>query len=131
MTLRSKRATRRQLDPAFDRHLGSLLRTRRHQLGWSQQQLADRLGLTFQQVQKYENGRNQISVARLVQISQVVETPITYFLQGDTTASALSKIDYSMARTIAAIPSDPVKAALLRLAHECRRFPGVQRATRA
>lgn len=116
-----KRKTRRQIDPEFDRRIGRLLRGRRLELGWSQQRLADRLGLTFQQVQKYENGRNQISAARLQQICEVVEVPVTYFWHAKHDPRPLARIDYALARAVAEIPALRPKQALLRLARECAR----------
>ena len=65
-----------------DVHVGRRVRLRRKELGVSQAWLADRLGLTFQQVQKYERGANRISASKLYQIASVLEVPITYFFEG-------------------------------------------------
>ncbi|OHB41384.1 MAG: transcriptional regulator [Phenylobacterium sp. RIFCSPHIGHO2_01_FULL_70_10] len=65
-----------------DVHVGRRGRLRRKELGVSQAWLADRLGLTFQQVQKYERGANRISASKLYQIASVLEVPITYFFEG-------------------------------------------------
>jgi transcriptional regulator with XRE-family HTH domain len=65
-----------------DVHVGRRVRLRRRELGVSQAWLADRLGLTFQQVQKYERGLNRISASKLYQIASVLEVPITYFFEG-------------------------------------------------
>ena len=65
-----------------DVHVGRRVRLRRRELGVSQAWLADRLGLTFQQVQKYERGANRISASKLYQIASVLEVPITYFFEG-------------------------------------------------
>jgi transcriptional regulator with XRE-family HTH domain len=65
-----------------DVHVGRRVRLRRRELGVSQAWLADRLGLTFQQVQKYERGSNRISASKLYQIASVLEVPITYFFEG-------------------------------------------------
>lgn len=65
-----------------DVHVGRRVRLRRRELGVSQGWLADRLGLTFQQVQKYERGSNRISASKLYQIASVLEAPITYFFEG-------------------------------------------------
>jgi transcriptional regulator with XRE-family HTH domain len=62
-----------------DAHVGSRLRQRRMLLGISQEQLAEMLGLTFQQVQKYERGTNRISASRLFQLARALDTPITWF----------------------------------------------------
>lgn len=62
-----------------DVHVGRRVRLRRSELGVSQGWLADRLGLTFQQVQKYKRGSNRISASKLYQIASVLEVPITFF----------------------------------------------------
>ena len=63
----------------IDKHVGSRVRMRRMMLGMSQEKLGDALGLTFQQVQKYEGGANRISASRLSQIAEVLGVPIAYF----------------------------------------------------
>ena len=70
----------------IDRMVGSRVRMRRILLGMSQEKLGDALGLTFQQVQKYEKGTNRISASRLQQISQVLGVSID-FLYGDSSKS--------------------------------------------
>jgi len=62
-----------------DVHVGQRLRVRRSLLGMSQEKLADAVGLTFQQVQKYERGINRISAGRLFQFSKILDVPIAYF----------------------------------------------------
>ncbi len=66
----------------IDLHLGMRLRRRRRLLGLTQQQLAISVGVRFQQIQKYECGANRISAARLWQLSQALEVPVTYFFDG-------------------------------------------------
>lgn len=70
-----------------DEHLGRRVRMRRLTLGMSQGELADRLGITFQQVQKYEKGANRISASRLQQMSDILEVPILFFYQGGPKAA--------------------------------------------
>src|SRR5207302_4770432 len=65
-------------DPV-DVHVGGRIRTRRLLIGMNQETLAKALGLTFQQVQKYEGGANRVSASRLSQIAQVLGVPISYF----------------------------------------------------
>jgi transcriptional regulator with XRE-family HTH domain len=65
-------------DPV-DIHVGARVRTRRLLIGMNQETLARALGLTFQQVQKYEGGANRISASRLSQIAEVLGVPIAYF----------------------------------------------------
>ncbi|MEM8663045.1 MAG: helix-turn-helix transcriptional regulator [Pseudomonadota bacterium] len=67
---------------SVDSHVGSRVRLRRLELGLSQEKLADQLGITFQQVQKYERGTNRIGASRLHQIAIVLQAPITYFFEG-------------------------------------------------
>ncbi len=66
----------------IDLHLGKRLRRRRRLLGLTQQQLAMQVGIRFQQIQKYECGANRISAARLWQLSEALETPVSYFYDG-------------------------------------------------
>jgi transcriptional regulator with XRE-family HTH domain len=63
----------------IDGHVGSRVRMRRLMLKMSQSDLADGLGLTFQQVQKYEKGTNRIGASRLQQISQILQVPVPFF----------------------------------------------------
>ena len=65
-----------------DRHVGSRVRMRRLMLGLSQTQLGDALGLTFQQVQKYEKGTNRISASKLQHICQILQVPVAFFFEG-------------------------------------------------
>ena len=66
----------------IDRHLGKRLRQRRRTLGLTQQQIAEAVGVRFQQIQKYECGANRISAARLWQLSEALEVPVGYFYDG-------------------------------------------------
>jgi transcriptional regulator with XRE-family HTH domain len=66
----------------IDLHLGKRLRRRRRLLGLTQQQLAVAVGVRFQQIQKYECGANRISAARLWQLSEALEVPVSYFFDG-------------------------------------------------
>jgi transcriptional regulator with XRE-family HTH domain len=66
----------------IDRHVGSRVRMRRILLGMSQEKLGEALGLTFQQVQKYEKGTNRIGASRLQQISTTLNVPPAFFFDG-------------------------------------------------
>jgi transcriptional regulator with XRE-family HTH domain len=66
----------------IDRHVGSRVRMRRMMLSMSQEKLGDALGLTFQQVQKYEKGANRIGASRLQQISGILQVPVSFFFEG-------------------------------------------------
>ena len=65
-----------------DKHVGSRVRMRRMMLSMSQEKLGDALGLTFQQVQKYEKGTNRIGASRLQQISGILSVPVSFFFDG-------------------------------------------------
>lgn len=78
-----------------DRHVGLRVRMRRKEIGVSQEKLAEALGITFQQVQKYERGANRVSASKLWEIARALGTPVAYFYEGlsegaDITASSSS-----------------------------------------
>lgn len=81
-------ATQAQTDPGrsvpdpVDVHVGARVRLRRKELSLSQDKLADALGLTFQQIQKYERGQNRVSASKLWQASQYLAVPIEWFFEG-------------------------------------------------
>ena len=63
----------------IDVHVGSRVRLRRNMLGMSQEKLGEAIGLTFQQVQKYERGANRIGASRLLELSRVLDVPVAFF----------------------------------------------------
>lgn len=67
---------------AIDHHVGKRLRRRRRLLGLTQQQLAESVGVRFQQIQKYECGANRVSAARLYELSAALGVPVNYFYDG-------------------------------------------------
>src|SRR5262245_4679680 len=71
-----------------DEHVGARVRMRRKMLAMSQTQLADALGITYQQVQKNERGINRIGASRLRQISDILRVPVAFFFEGAPNASA-------------------------------------------
>jgi len=75
---------RRVMMDLIDIHLGRRLRRRRRILGLTQQQLAGACGVRFQQIQKYECAANRMSAARLWQLAEVLEVPVSYFYEGLT-----------------------------------------------
>lgn len=77
-------------DP-IDAHVGNRIRTRRMALGMSQEKLGDRLGLSFQQVQKYEKGTNRVGASRLQAICAILQVPVSYFFDGAPHASASTR----------------------------------------
>ena len=65
-----------------DLYVGGRIRMRRRTLGVSQEKLAEDLGLTFQQVQKYERGANRVSASKLYEIARSLSTPVAFFFEG-------------------------------------------------
>ena len=76
----------------IDKHVGSRVRMRRMMLGMSQEKLGNALGLTFQQVQKYEKGTNRIGASRLQQIAQILQVQVAFFFEGAPTVGG-SRVD--------------------------------------
>jgi transcriptional regulator with XRE-family HTH domain len=66
----------------IDRHVGARVRMRRLMVGMSQERLGDSLGITFQQIQKYEKGANRIGASRLQQIAKILGVPVEFFFDG-------------------------------------------------
>ena len=75
-----------------DRYVGSRVRMRRIMLGMSQEKLGEALGLTFQQVQKYEKGTNRVGASRIQQISEILQVPVSFLFEGGP-GGGLGKID--------------------------------------
>ncbi len=75
-----------------DKHVGLLLRMRRKMLGMSQTKLGDALGLTFQQVQKYEKGTNRISASTLQKCAHILQVPVAFFFEGAPNATGEPKV---------------------------------------
>ena len=69
------------MEETFNAHLGRKLRMRRLSLGLTQTKVANAINVTFQQIQKYENGTNGVSSSRLIQLSSFLKVPITYFFE--------------------------------------------------
>ncbi|WP_323776618.1 helix-turn-helix transcriptional regulator, partial [Leisingera sp.] len=65
-----------------DVHVGKRIRHRRWLIGMTQQQLAEQVGIKFQQIQKYETGANRVSASRLWDISDALEVPVSFFFEG-------------------------------------------------
>jgi transcriptional regulator with XRE-family HTH domain len=71
-----------------DKHVGSRVRMRRLMVGMSQERLGEALGLTFQQIQKYEKGTNRIGASRIQQISEILQVPVSFLFEGSPGSSA-------------------------------------------
>ncbi|NWG26138.1 MAG: helix-turn-helix transcriptional regulator [Pseudorhodoplanes sp.] len=122
-----------------DIHVGRRVRQRRMTLGLSQEKLGAALGLTFQQVQKYERGTNRIGASRLEQISRILDCPISFFFDGLNTegagtapigASALAdplqllgatREGIALAAAFASIDDARQRAAIVAMAQACAR----------
>lgn len=86
-------ANKKQPNPV-DIHVGGRVRLRRMMQGMSQEKLGESLGITFQQIQKYEKGTNRIGASRLQHIAQVLEVPVSFFFEdapGSSTESGFSE----------------------------------------
>jgi transcriptional regulator with XRE-family HTH domain len=81
LTKQARRPGRQKGDKPnpIDIHVGSRVRLRRNMLGFSQEKLGEAIGLTFQQVQKYERGANRIGASRLHDLSRVLDVPVSFF----------------------------------------------------
>src|SRR5487761_1433379 len=122
-------------DPS-DKHVGSRVRMRRRMLDMSQIDLADALGMSFQQVQKYEKGTNRISASRLQQIANLLQVPVDFFFEGlsapsktakrtaeafshtDLTEFAASSEGRSLIRAYTKINSRPLKLAIVHIVED-------------
>ena len=105
----------------IDRHVGARVRERRIMMGLTQQQLADLLGVTYQQAHKYERGINRVSAGRLYEVSQVLSVPVSFFFDGlqDDAARAASpreRMCLELARNFSHIPNERHQEALSQLA---------------
>ena len=93
---------------AVDVHVGSRVRQRRKILGMSQEKLGEALGLTFQQIQKYEWGANRIGASRLHHISEVLDVPINYFFKDVSPCHAENRGRTGLAGAQADCDHDPM-----------------------
>ena len=84
-----KTATSAKRPNSTDTYVGGRVRMRRKILGMNQEKLSEQLGITFQQVQKYEKGANRIGASRLQAISQILEVPIGYFFPQEPAAGGM------------------------------------------
>jgi len=105
-----------------DRHVGTRIRERRIMLGLSQQQMADMIGVTYQQAHKYERGINRISAGRLFQIAQVLNVPIGFFFEGleeaepEPEMNQRQRMCLELARNFASISNERHQEALSQMA---------------
>lgn len=92
----TKRKTKGTAD-IIDKHVGLRIRNRRTLMGLSQEKLADSVGVTFQQVQKYERGTNRVSASRLYKFSKILGVSIDFFYEGLDSGKPVSAPLYGMA----------------------------------
>jgi transcriptional regulator with XRE-family HTH domain len=105
----------------IDRYVGARIRERRIMLGLTQQQLADLIGVTYQQAHKYERGINRVSAGRLFEVAQVLSVPVNYFFDGldqdnERSISPRERMCLELARNFAQIPNERHQEALSQLA---------------
>jgi transcriptional regulator with XRE-family HTH domain len=107
---------------AADHHVGARIRERRIMLGLSQQQLAQMIGVTYQQAHKYERGLNRISAGRLYEIAQVLGVPVSWFFDGLSNTdqpiemTQRQRMCLELARNFAAIDNEKHQEALSQMA---------------
>ena len=104
-----------------DRHVGGRIRERRIMLGLSQQQMAELIGVTYQQAHKYERGINRISAGRLYEIAQVLGVAVNYFFEGVESQrapdlTARQRMCLELARNFSSIQNEKHQEALSQLA---------------
>src|SRR3979411_3205359 len=123
-----------------DDHAGPRIRERRIMLGLTQQQLAEMIGVTYQQAHKYERGINRVSAGRLFEVAPVLSVPVNYFFDGldeenDRAISPRERMCLELARNFAQIPNERHQEALSQLARvlaaACWFPPGGPRPPRA
>ncbi|MCC7260650.1 MAG: helix-turn-helix transcriptional regulator [Alphaproteobacteria bacterium] len=92
--------------PYSDAQIGNQLRLYRKAAGMTQRTLAGKIGITFQQVQKYENGLNRLSAARLYAIAHALQVPVRLFFPGGDMEHDLPHSAFTVARNFSRIPND-------------------------
>ncbi len=107
-----------------DKHVGSRIRERRRELHISQQEISSILGVSYQQLQKYENGNNRISAGRLFLLAHILKVEVGYFYQGLPPSEELFKdkmndLDFVMPE-IESLPATSLRQALTDLVHAIR-----------
>jgi transcriptional regulator with XRE-family HTH domain len=105
----------------IDNHIAARIRERRIMLGLTQQQFAEKIGVTYQQAHKYEHGINRISAGRLYEVACALDAPITYFYEGvsDVKPPQLTphqRMALEIARNFAAIKNEKHREALNQIA---------------
>ena len=117
----TKPAPRRSRAQDVDRHVGARMRERRVMLGLTQQQMAELIGVTYQQAHKYEKGINRVAAGRLYNIAQALSVDVSYFFEGLGSDKAFSatpqqRMLLELARNVISIPERKHKDAVCSLA---------------
>lgn len=102
----------------IDIHVGSRIRLRRTLLGMSQSKLGDAIGLTFQQVQKYERGTNRVGSSRMYELARVLDVPIAYFFEDMTSGTANRSRQHLLGNVTAPVEDDERDPMTKRETHE-------------
>jgi transcriptional regulator with XRE-family HTH domain len=92
----------------IDIHVGSRVRLRRNMLGLSQEKLGEAIGLTFQQVQKYERGANRVGASRLYDLSRVLDVPVSFFFEDIAPGEDIAARPGGLAETGEGYEADPM-----------------------
>jgi transcriptional regulator with XRE-family HTH domain len=115
-----------------DKHVGKRLRERRLVLGITQGQLADLIGITYQQAHKYEHGINRISAGRLFEIARVLNCPVSFFYEGlgeeKRPAAQRETLMLQLGRAFALIKDDSQREIVVRLARALAGKPSAEAA---
>jgi len=104
----------------IDRHVGERIRRRRVMLGLTQEQLGEALGISYQQIQKYETGANRVSAGRLFKVSQILEVGVSTLYDGlgevaDEGINGASRHVIELVRAFSKISDDKVRASVMSL----------------
>ncbi|MFD2234793.1 helix-turn-helix domain-containing protein [Phaeospirillum tilakii] len=132
-----RKSTRGRLEDGsanpIDIHVGARMRLRRTLLGLSQEKLGEAIGLTFQQVQKYERGANRIGCSRLFDLARALDVPVSFFFDDLPAEAAAASPAAVIAGTVAAVPRiemDPIaRQETMEIARDIVALPGHARAS--
>ncbi len=102
---------------SIDRRIGQRVKARRLEIGMSQESLADLLGVTFQQVQKYEKGVNRISASRLFECAAALNVPVGYFFEGLSLSRGPGVAEPAVSEAVAETLATPEGIQLVTLFH--------------
>ena len=123
---------RGHIELAIDKHVGQRVRERRRALGLSQERLGNALNISFQQVQKYENGKNRIGASRLKRIAETLQVGPGFFFDTDPTEpSPATRRSLEMVKRFNSLPADVQNGIAALVAHLARKAPLTESAENA